>query len=138
MNVVAAWDLALTLRPQLRAAAQAHGDAAIVLLLDLYATRPLPGYEAYSISRAAGSMLVQALARAFGSEGIRVNGIAPGTVLWAETDQRAEQPAQLAAGTALGRIGTPADVAGAVRYLAGAPYVTGSVLAVDGGRATHV
>ena len=138
VNVVAAWDLALTLRPQLRAAVQAHGDAAIVLLLDLYATRPLPGYEAYSISRAAGSMLVQALARAFGSEGIRVNGIAPGTVLWAETDQRAEQPAQLAAGTALGRTGTPADVAGAVRYLAGAPYVTGSVLAVDGGRATHV
>lgn len=138
VNVVAAWDLALCLRPALAAAARARGDAAIVVILDLYAQRPLPGYEAYSISRAAGAMLVQALARAFGGEGIRVNGVAPGTVLWAEGQRRAETETLLAARTALGRIGSPADVAAAVRYLAGARYVTGSVLPVDGGRGTFV
>ena len=138
INVVATWDLALRLRPALAAAARARGDAAIVVILDLYAQHPLPGYEAYSISRAAGAMLVQALARAFGAEGIRVNGIAPGTVLWADGPLRAETEALLTARTALGRIGSPVDVAAAVRYLAGARYVTGSVLPVDGGRGTFV
>lgn len=138
VNVVAAWDLALRLRPALAAAAVTRGDAAIVVILDLYAQRPLPGYEAYSISRAAGAMLVQALARAFGGEGIRVNGVAPGTVLWAEGPLRAETEALLTARTALGRIGSPSDIAAAVRYLAGARYVTGSVLPVDGGRGTFV
>ena len=138
VNVVASWDLALCLRPLLAAAAQARGDAAIVLILDIYAQHPLPGYEAYSISRAAGAMLVQTLARALGPAGIRVNGVAPGTVLWAETPERAETAAALASGTALGRIGTPGDVARAVGYLATARYVTGSVLPVDGGRGTHI
>ena len=138
VNLVATWDLALRLRSLLAAAAHAHGDAAIVVILDIYAQRPLPGYEAYSISRAAGAMLVQALARAFGSEGIRVNGVAPGTVLWAEGAQRGETDAVPARGTALGHIGSPADVAQAVRYLASARYVTGSVLPVDGGRSTHL
>ncbi len=138
VNVVAAWDLALRLRPALAAAARARGDAAIVVILDLYAQHPLPGHEAYSISRAAGAMLVQALARAFGGDSIRVNGVAPGTVLWAEGPRRAETETLLAARTALGRIGSPADVAAAVRYLAGARYVTGSVLPVDGGRGTFV
>ena len=138
VNLVATWDLALRLRSLLAAAAHAHGDAAIVVILDIYAQRPLPGYEAYSISRAAGAMLVQALARAFGSEGIRVNGVAPGTVLWAEGAQRGETDAMPARGTALGHIGSPADVAQAVRYLASARYVTGSVLPVDGGRSTHL
>ena len=136
--MVASWDLALCLRPLLAAAAQARGDAAIVLILDIYAQHPLPGYEAYSISRAAGAMLVQTLARALGPAGIRVNGVAPGTVLWAETPERAETAAALASGTALGRIGTPGDVARAVGYLATARYVTGSVLPVDGGRGTHI
>ncbi|MBU6403533.1 MAG: SDR family oxidoreductase [Pseudomonadota bacterium] len=138
VNLVATWDLALHLRPALAAAAHARGDAAIVVILDVYAQRPLPGYEAYSISRAAGGMLVQALARAFGREGIRVNAVAPGTVLWSDGAQRAETEATLARGTALGRIGSPADVAQAVRYLAGARYVTGSVLPVDGGRSTRI
>ena len=138
VNVVATWDLALRLRPALAAAAHARGDAAIVVILDIYAQHPLPGYEAYSISRAAGAMLVQALARAFGGDGIRVNGVAPGTVLWADGPLRAETEALLIARTALGRIGSPADVAAAVRYLAGARYVTGSVLPVDGGRGTFV
>lgn len=138
VNVVAIWDLALRLRPRMAAAARETGDAAIVVILDIYAQHPLPGYEAYSISRAAGSMLVQALARALGPEGVRVNGVAPGTVLWAEGPGRAETEVQLAQGTALGHIGSPTDVAGAVRYLAGARYVTGSVLPVDGGRSTHI
>ena len=138
VNVVAGWDLVLRLRPLLTAAVQASGDAVVVVILDVYAQRPLPGYEAYSISRAAGAMLVQALARAFGHQGIRVNGVAPGTVLWAESPERAETVALLARGTALGSIGTPDDVARAVGYLATARYVTGSVLTVDGGRSTHL
>lgn len=138
VNLVATWDLALRLRTRLVAAARETGDASLVVILDIYAQRPLPGYEAYSISRAAGVMLVQSLARAFGSEGIRVNGVAPGTVLWADGDDRAETETLLAQGTALGHIGSPADVAGAVRYLAGAQYVTGAILPVDGGRGTRI
>ncbi len=134
VNVVSTWDLCLRLRPRLAAAVRHSGDGSIVVILDLYASYPLPGYESYSISRAAGVMLVQSLAQAFGKEGIRVNAVAPGTVLWSEGTVWAENETQLTESTALGRTGLPKDVAQAVAYLASARHTTGISLPVDGGR----
>jgi pteridine reductase len=90
------------------------------------------GYAAYCASKAALARLTECLALELAPR-VRVNGVAPGTVLWPEGIGAAERR-RLARRIPLGRVGTPADVAGAVRYLAGAPYVTGAILPVDGGR----
>lgn len=88
----------------------------------------------YSASKAALVGFTRALAKELGGRGIRVNTVAPGVT---ETEPGAGLPpalaSRLAGMTALGRLGRPEDVAGAVLYLAGAPYVTGVTLDVDGG-----
>jgi pteridine reductase len=79
-------------------------------------------------------MLTRSLARELGPA-VRVNGIAPGPVLWPEGGLDADLKAMIVDQTALKRAGTPEDVAGAVVYLAtAAPFVTGQIIAVDGGR----
>ncbi|WP_242344257.1 SDR family oxidoreductase [Anaeromyxobacter terrae] len=93
---------------------------------------PWRGFAAYAASKAALVRLTECLALELAPE-IRVNAVAPGTVLWPETyPERLRRT--LTARIPLGRAGTPADVAAAVRFLAGAPFVTGAVLPVDGGR----
>lgn len=90
------------------------------------------GFAAYAASKAALVRLTECLALDLAPD-VRVNAVAPGTVLWPE-----EYPASLrrtlTARIPLGRAGDPADVAQAIRYLADAPFVTGAVLPVDGGR----
>ena len=76
--------------------------------------------------------LTRALARDLGPA-VRVNGVAPGAILWPEIGDSAEQT-RLLNRTPLARPGDPADIAGAVLYLVQAPYVTGQIVAVDGGR----
>jgi pteridine reductase len=90
------------------------------------------GYSAYVASKAALVRITEALALEL-APAVRVNAVAPGTVLWPPWYGPARRRA-LARAIPLGRAGTPEDVAGAVRYLAEAPYVTGAVLPVDGGR----
>jgi len=115
--------------PHLRAA-----RGSMVSLLDIYAERPLPDHAVYSMAKAAHRMMVLALAQALGPE-VRVNGVAPGTVLWSEKPFKAESPEAIDTRTALGRVGTPEAVATAVRQLLlEADYTTGAVLPVDGGR----
>ncbi|MFE9253835.1 SDR family NAD(P)-dependent oxidoreductase [Streptomyces sp. NPDC006879] len=100
------------------------------------ALRGRPNGVHYSTSKAALVGFTRALAKELGPRGVRVNLVAPGVT---ETEPGAGLPPQLAqklAGlTALGRLGTPEDVAGAVLYLAGdtAAYVTGTTIEVDGG-----
>jgi pteridine reductase len=89
-------------------------------------------YAAYAASKAALVRLTECLALEL-APGVRVNAVAPGTVLFPESYSAAQRRA-LASRIPLGREGTPDDVAAAVRYLAGAPFVTGAVLPVDGGR----
>ena len=128
-NAKAPFFLAQAAAPELRAA---HG--AIVNILDIYAERPLPDYPIYSMAKAALRMQTLALAQALGPE-VRVNGVAPGTVLWSEQPFKAETREAVHGRTALQRAGTPEDVARAVRFLLmEARYTTGAVLAVDGGR----
>ena len=93
---------------------------------------PWRGYAAYAASKAALVRLTECLALELAPD-VRVNAVAPGTVLWPD-GYSARRRRELTRRIPLRRVGTPADVAEAVRYLAGASFVTGAVLAVDGGR----
>ncbi|RYD16351.1 MAG: pteridine reductase [Lysobacteraceae bacterium] len=108
---------------------------AIVNLVDIHADRPLREHSVYCMAKAALAMATRALALELAPD-VRVNGVAPGAVLWPEAGKDEDERAHLVARTPLARIGTPADVAGAVLWLLrDAPYVTGEILRVDGGRA---
>jgi len=93
---------------------------------------PWRGFAAYSASKAALVRITECLALELAPK-VRVNAVAPGTVLWPDRYPAARRR-QLAARIPLGRAGTPGDVAEAVRFLAEAPYVTGAILPLDGGR----
>jgi pteridine reductase len=100
----------------------------IVMIEDVAGYQPWPSFAAHSAAKAAQSMLTRVLARALAPE-VRVCGVAPGSVA-VEHDQEERRAAE----TLLGRVGSPEDVADAVVFLAGAQFVTGSTLVVDGGR----
>ena len=111
---------------------RAHG--LIVNIADIHGLRPLPQYLAYSTAKAALIHLTRGLARELAPE-VRVNAVAPGPVLWPEAELNATQKEEIISRTLLQRAGTPADVARAVRFFAtDAPFVTGQILSVDGGR----
>src|SRR5215213_2521685 len=99
----------------------------IVMIEDVAGYQPWPSFAPHSAAKAAQAMLTRVLARALAPD-VRVCGIAPGPVAVAP-----DQVERRAAETALGRIGSPQDVAEAVIFLAGAEFVTGATLAVDGG-----
>ncbi|HWA39540.1 MAG TPA: pteridine reductase [Burkholderiales bacterium] len=112
----------------------AERQGAIVNIVDIHAERPLKGYPVYSIAKAGLAALTRALASELAPK-VRVNGVAPGAIAWPEDGQfDAAERARILATTPLARIGTPEDIAQAVHFLACAPYVTGQVVAVDGGR----
>jgi pteridine reductase len=100
----------------------------VVMIEDVAAYQPWPSFAAHSAAKAAQAMLTRVLARALAPE-VRVCGIAPGAVA-----VEPEQEQRRAAETLVGRVGSPEDVAAAVVYLAGAGFVTGTTLVVDGGR----
>jgi len=128
--------LALNLRaPFLLAQASASRLAeggALVYIGDHLAEEATPGFAMHGAAKAGVHSLVRQLAGALAPR-VRVNAVAPGVVLLPD-DAPPGLEARLAAESALGRIGTPSDVAGAVRFLLDAPFVTGQVLRVDGGR----
>jgi pteridine reductase len=105
----------------------------IVNIADLAGLEPWPAYVTHCVSKAGVIMLTKALARALAPD-IAVNAIAPGAVLLPdEWDEKSR--AHIEATTPLERLGSPADVVAAVKFLlAGTDYVTGTVLVVDGGR----
>jgi NAD(P)-dependent dehydrogenase (short-subunit alcohol dehydrogenase family) len=100
----------------------------VVMVEDVAAYQPWPSFAAHSAAKAAQAMLTRVLARAL-APAVRVCGVAPGPVA-VEPGQEERRAAE----TLLGRIGSPDDVAAAVVYLAGADFVTGATLVVDGGR----
>jgi pteridine reductase len=111
---------------------------AIVNITDIHAERPLKGYAVYSIAKAGLVALTRVLALELGPE-VRVNAVAPGAIAWPEDGQFApDERARIVATTPLERLGAPAEVARAVHFLATAPFVTGQVLAVDGGRSVFL
>ncbi len=109
-----------------------HGS--IVNMVDIHARRPLKDHAVYCAAKAGLAMLTLSLAKELGPE-VRVNGVAPGPVLWPETGMAAATKKAILEATALKRKGSPEDVAGAVLYLVrDAEYITGQIIAVDGGR----
>jgi pteridine reductase len=109
----------------------------ILNLVDIHGMRPLRHHVVYSPAKAALVMLTQSLARELAPE-VRVNGIAPGPVLFPESGLTEERKADIIGMTLLKRQGTPEDIARAALFFAAdAPYVTGQVLAVDGGRGAN-
>ena len=112
----------------------ARSGGAIVNIVDIYAERPLRGHAVYSMAKAALAMATKSLALELGPD-VRVNGVAPGNVLWSENPIKAETLETVLERTALERQGEPGDIAEAVLWLLrGNRYVTGQILAVDGGR----
>jgi len=108
----------------------------ILNIVDIHGMRPLRHHVVYSPAKAALIMLTQSLARELAPE-VRVNAIAPGPVLFPETGLTEERKAAIIDMTLLKRQGSPEDIARAALFFAAdAPYVTGQVLAVDGGRGT--
>lgn len=111
---------------------ETHG--CIVNMVDVHGFRPLKGYPVYCAAKAGLLMLTQSLAREFGVN-VRVNGVAPGAILWPETEVDHAARDKLLAKTALKREGSPEDIARAVLFLVrDADYITGQVIPVDGGR----
>lgn len=106
----------------------------IINIVDIHALRPLKQHPVYSVAKAGLAMLTRSLARELGPD-IRVNGIAPGPVLWPEHSVAESLKREIIAKTALKRHGTPEDIARTALFLAkDAPYITGQIIAVDGGR----
>jgi pteridine reductase len=109
----------------------AHGEGAIVNIVDLSAFKPFPGFLPHSVAKAGLLNLTYALAMELAPD-VRVNAIAPGPIL-PPPDYTQAQADAVARRALLGRWGSTDDVAGAVIYLVQADYVTGIVLPVDGG-----
>ncbi|HVW68041.1 MAG TPA: pteridine reductase [Steroidobacteraceae bacterium] len=117
------------------AAPALHANQGLVLnLCDIHGLRPLRRHPVYSVAKAGLIMLTKSLARELGPH-VRVNAIAPGPVLWPDDGLDKALQAEIIDRTALKRPGSAQDVARAALFFAAeAPYVTGQILAVDGGR----
>jgi len=110
----------------------------VVNLLDVHAVKPMPGHAVYCMAKAGLQMMTLALSKELGPQ-IRVNGVAPGAILWPEQESNSATQQVILSKTVMGRAGSPEDIASAVVYLGlDAPYVTGQVLAVDGGRSLNI
>lgn len=114
-----------------------HGN--VINIVDIHAQQPLPNYPVYCAAKAGLLMVTKVMARELGPE-VRVNAVAPGPVLWPDEVEDIDPKLQerIVNRTILKRYGTPEDVAKAVRFLiCEATYVTGQVIAVDGGRSLN-
>ncbi len=110
----------------------------IVNILDIFAARPMPAHPVYSAAKAGLAGLTRSLALELAPQ-VRVNGVAPGAILWPERDLDSAEVQSILSRVPLARIGEPGDIASAVAYLAlDAPYITGQILAVDGGRSLNM
>ena len=122
---------------QAAAAALRTSHGLIVNITDIHGQRPLRHHPVYSAAKAGLIMLTQSLARELAPE-VRVNAVAPGPILFPSEGIDPEIEQEILSRTLLKRRGAPEDVAAAVLFFATrAPYVTGQMLAVDGGRSAR-
>ena len=107
----------------------------IINIIDIHAELPMKNHVVYNVAKGGLLALTRSLARELGPQ-VRVNGVSPGTVLWPEDAawQNDIERQRIVNQTLLKRTGEPDDIAAAVEFLMTAPYVTGQILAVDGGR----
>lgn len=112
----------------------------IINIVDIHAERPLRNYAIYNAAKGGLLSLTKSLAVEMAPE-VRVNGVSPGPILWPEDGEWSDEAARqhIIAGTLLKRCGEPDDIAKTVQFLiADAPYITGQIIAVDGGRSIHL
>jgi len=112
----------------------------IINITDIHADRPMKSYVVYSVAKAGLVGLTKSLARELAPE-VRVNGIAPGPIMWPEDDSNFDEVSRqrIVSHTMLKRAGDPSDIALAVRFFAmDTHFVTGQILAVDGGRSAKL
>ena len=128
-NLKAPFFLAQAVAPWLQAV-----QGSIINMLDIYAQRPLENYPIYCAAKAGLAMLTQSLAREL-APAVRVNGIAPGAILWPEDGLSETAQAQLLSRIPLRRRGDPEDIARTLLFLVrDGRYITGQIFTVDGGR----
>jgi pteridine reductase len=134
-NLKAPFFLAQAAAPHLAAS-----GGCIVNITDIHAERPLKGYAVYCAAKAGLLGLTRSLAQELGPQ-VRVNAVAPGAIEWPQNtdDFPPAERAAIIEHSLLKRVGSPADIAGTVKFLIfDAPYVTGQVINVDGGRTAHL
>ena len=113
-------------------------NGSIINILDIHARKPMAKHPIYSAAKAGLEMLTMALARDLAPQ-VRVNGVSPGAILWPEVDAGMEDQNTVLEKIPLQRMGEPEDIASLVQYLIdNAPYITGQVIAVDGGRSVVI
>ncbi|MDI1302446.1 MAG: pteridine reductase [bacterium] len=129
-NARAPFFLAQALVPELK-----RRRGAIVNLIDIHAKRPLREHTVYCMAKAAHAMLTLSLAKELAPE-IRVNGVAPGAILWPDNQSMSTGAQEkILQGIPLQRLGEPQDIARTIAFLLeDSPYITGQIIAVDGGR----
>ncbi len=128
-NLKAPLFLSQAVLPALRSA-----NGVIINIVDVHSQRPLRDHVVYGAAKAGLAMLTRSLAKDLGPQ-VRVNGVSPGAIMWPEEGMPDQLRAAIIRQTALKRSGTPEDIAAAVLFLVrDAPYVTGQIIAVDGGR----
>ncbi len=128
-NLKAPFFLTQALLPSIR-----KNQGCIVNIIDIHAERGLKDYPVYSITKAGLATMTRSLAKELAPD-IRVNGVAPGAILWPENAMDSNQKQEIINRIALQRTGQAEDIAKAVRFLIDdADYITGQILAVDGGR----
>lgn len=122
---------------QLTAPYLKQDNGCIINITDIHADRPMKGFPVYSAAKSGLAMLTRALAWELAPE-IRVNGIAPGAILWPEDmDEKVKE--KILSRTALKRSGNPDDIARAARFIINnANYMTGQILTIDGGRSLYI
>ncbi len=110
----------------------------IINIVDIHARNPMANHPIYCSAKAGLEMLTKALARDL-APAIRVNAVSPGAILWPETNTSEIEQAEILQKIPLQRAGDPEDIAGLVRFLIDdSPYITGQVIAVDGGRSVMI
>jgi len=114
----------------------AKRNASVINMVDIHADRPLLEYPVYCMAKAGLVMLTKSLSRELAPK-IRVNGIAPGAILWHENELTEQDKQQVLKQISLKRLGSPEDIAKAILFLTSADYITGQILAVDGGRSIY-
>ena len=117
-----------------------HRHGCIVNIVDIHAERPMRGYLLYSVAKAGLVALTRGLAQEMAPQ-VRVNAVAPGVILWPEGSdwEDEEHRSKIVAHTLLKREGEPDDIAKTVAFLVqDAPYITGQIISVDGGRSINI
>jgi pteridine reductase len=115
-----------------------HTRGNIINMIDVHAQRPMKDHPVYCAAKAGLQMITLSLAKDLGPE-IRVNGVAPGAILWPENDMPAHTKNLILERTSLKRAGQPIDIAKTIVFLAkDADYITGQIIAVDGGRTLNI